>query len=177
MLRAAVFADVSNLYFCVREKMGGKIDYAALRSRAARNLFPVRTIAYGIETTDVSAFKKALRESGWELRFKTPKSFSDGTKKADQDVNIAMDIVRIIDMVDIIVLCSADGDFAPVLRYAKEKGRLTIVHGCGISHELKEVADEHYEITEDLLNASSKTTDGLVLSSYGVCSVTRRTSQ
>lgn len=176
MLRAAVFADISNLYYCVREKMAGKICYSALLRRVTKSFEPVRTIAYGIETTDAGAFKKAVKEAGWEVRFRTPKAFSDGSKKADQDVNIAMDMVRIIDMVDVIILCSADGDFAPVLRYAKERGRLTIVHGCGISHELREVADEYYEITEDLLNAP-KTTDGVVLSSNGFCSVTKRASQ
>lgn len=179
-LRVGVFADVSNLYFCCRDKFKRKLNYEYLLKFCSRKQNLIRGIAYGIETTDSTSFKKALSQSGWEVKFRTPKAFSDGSKKADQDVNIAMDIVRIIDMVDVLVLCSADGDFAPVLKWCKEKGRLTIVYGCGISHELKEVVDEWHEIDESFLekpNAPTGTTESLVVSSHGDCHVHRPTSK
>jgi uncharacterized LabA/DUF88 family protein len=178
-LRIGIFTDVSNLYFCCRDKFKRKLNYENLLKHCSRKQNLIRGIAYGIETTDSTPFKRALSQSGWEVKFRTPKAFSDGSKKADQDVNIAMDIVRIIDMVDVIVLCSADGDFAPVLKWCKEKGRLTIVYGCGISHELKEVVDEWHEIDESFLeklNVSPSPTDQLVVSSDGDCHVHRHAS-
>jgi len=78
------------------------------------------------------------------------------TRKADWDVGLAMDIVRIIDKIDIVVLASADGDIAPALKWAKEKGCRTVVIACKVSRELREVADEHYEIDESLLELERK---------------------
>lgn len=71
--------------------------------------------------------------------------------KADWDVGIAVDIMRIINRVDILVLGSADGDLAPVIEWAKEQQCKTIVCACNISRELREVADEIFEIDEFFL--------------------------
>ena len=72
-------------------------------------------------------------------------------KKADWDVGIAIDIVRAINRVDILVLGSADGDLAPLLSWAKEQQCKTVVCACNISYELREVADELIEIDESFL--------------------------
>jgi uncharacterized LabA/DUF88 family protein len=149
--RVGVFADVSNLYFCCREKYKKKLDYLKLLKFAEGKDNLIKAIAYGIHSTDSNGFKNALKNIGWQINFKNPKSFSDGSKKADCDIMMVMDIVRSIDMVDKIVLCTADGDFAPLVIWCHEKGRSVQIIGSGISHELTDIVDGYTEISEKFL--------------------------
>ena len=149
--RIGVFADVSNLYFCCREKYNKKLNYEKLLKFAEGKDNLIKAIAYGIYSTDCNGFKNALKNIGWSVNFKNPKSFADGSKKADCDVLLIMDIVRNIDMVDKVILCTADGDFAPLVQWCHEKGRMVHVIGCNISHELKDVVDGYTEISEEFL--------------------------
>ncbi len=72
-------------------------------------------------------------------------------RKADWDVGLAIDVVRIVDRVDQVVIGSADGDLAPLVEWVKEQGCRCIVFACNISRELRDVADEVIEIDEALL--------------------------
>lgn len=72
-------------------------------------------------------------------------------RKADWDVGIAMDIVRIADRLDVVVIGTADGDLAPVVRWAQDKGCECMIFACTISRELRETADKVIEIDESLL--------------------------
>jgi uncharacterized LabA/DUF88 family protein len=72
-------------------------------------------------------------------------------RKADWDVGLAIDVVRIVDRVDQVVIGSADGDLAPLVEWVKEQGCRCIVFACNISRELRDVADEVIEIDDALL--------------------------
>lgn len=72
-------------------------------------------------------------------------------RKADWDVGLTIDIIDMIDRFDTIVIGSADGDLAPTVNWAKNKGCYCVVFACNISRELKECADTVYEIDESLL--------------------------
>jgi uncharacterized LabA/DUF88 family protein len=148
--RVGIFADVSNLYFCCKERFQKKINYEKLLSFCTNGDNCIISKAYGIHSTDSSSFKNALKNIGWATEFKSPKSFGDGTKKADCDLIMVMDVVRSIDLIDKIILCTADGDFAPLIDWAFEQGRSVLVVGCNISHELKDKT-ECIEITKELL--------------------------
>jgi len=149
-LRIGIFADVSNLYFCCRERFQKKIDYAKLLKFCIGSDNLIKAVAYGIHSTDSNGFKNALKNIGWDINFRTPKSFSDGSKKADCDITIVMDIVRSIDLVDKIILCTADGDFCQLVQWCFEKGRSVKVVGCNISHELTQIT-ECVEVNKELL--------------------------
>ncbi len=73
------------------------------------------------------------------------------TRKADWDVGIAIDIVRLIQRVDTIILGSADSDLAPVVEYVREQGCRCVIYACNISKELREVANATIEIDENIL--------------------------
>ncbi|HEU5369733.1 MAG TPA: NYN domain-containing protein, partial [Ktedonobacterales bacterium] len=51
-------------------------------------------------------------------------TFSSGAKKADLDLDLCMDIVRMVDAgaVDCISLVSGDSDFLPLLEYCSDHG-------------------------------------------------------
>ncbi len=89
-------------------------------------------------TTAIDSAKKALR-SKRDIR------------KANWDVGIAMDVVRIINRVDKIIIGSADGDFAPLAEWIREQGCKCTVYACNISRELREAATETIEIDETVL--------------------------
>jgi uncharacterized LabA/DUF88 family protein len=74
-------------------------------------------------------------------------------KKADWDVGLAIDVVRVVNRVDIVVLGSGDGDLAPLVEYIKEQQAQCVICACNISRELHDVADSCIEIDEDLLEA------------------------
>jgi hypothetical protein len=73
-------------------------------------------------------------------------------KKADWDVAIAIDAIRIAHKVDCVILASGDGDFVPLLQYLKQLGVQTEVvsFGKSISANLKEEADIFMDLSEDL---------------------------
>jgi uncharacterized LabA/DUF88 family protein len=48
--------------------------------------------------------------------------FYSGEKKADWDVGIAIDIVRMSEKIDTVVLVSGDGDFTELLKYVRSRG-------------------------------------------------------
>jgi len=77
--------------------------------------------------------------------------FYGGLKKADWDVGIVIDAVRIAPSVDVIVLASGDGDFVSLVEYLKNQGKRVevIAFGRSASSRLKEVADEFIDLEED----------------------------
>jgi uncharacterized LabA/DUF88 family protein len=113
-----------------------------------------RAIAYAVDTgaDDTNkVFIEALHESGFEIKQKMITTFVDGSKKADWDVGIAMDAIRLGSKVDSIVLVSGDGDFCPVVNYMQQaQGCLVEVMAFGrtTNKELRELADEFIDIEE-----------------------------
>ena len=71
-------------------------------------------------------------------------------KKADWDVGITIDAVRIAPNVDAIILASGDGDFLQLVEYLKNQGKRVeiIAFGRSASARLKEAADEFIDLEE-----------------------------
>ncbi|HDH99216.1 MAG TPA: NYN domain-containing protein, partial [bacterium] len=69
-------------------------------------------------------------------------------KKADWDVGITVDAIRISSSVDTIVLCSGDGDFLQLVEYLKNQGKRVevIAFGRSTSSKLKESADQFIDL-------------------------------
>lgn len=160
MKRILFVADISNLYYTVAKRFGGKkLDYRFLLNKIVGDSLAIRAIAYGAEIkNEASAFKEFLRSIGFEIKYKSPSEFKTDIpglldRKADWDVGIAMDVVSMVDSVDIVVFGTADGDMAPCLEYVKSKGKLAFVIGSGISRHLKEVATDFIEITPEYLES------------------------
>lgn len=156
MNRIGVFVDVSNLYYCIKKKYNGrKLSYKKYLDYVKDLGTVVKATAYGCRINDeAKGFIFCLKETGFETKFKTVKTFSRDTgvqRKADWDVGIAIDIVRTIKEFDMIVLGTADGDLEPVVDWCMENAVDVIVVACGISRDLKKRATEFIEIPESLL--------------------------
>ena len=154
--RIGVFVDVSNLYYCIGKKFDNrKLDYGAYLAYV-KELGDVQiATAYGAQMrSEASGFIHCLKQLGFDPKYKVPKDYHNKEsfrRKADWDVGIAMDIVRLIERVDMIVLGTADGDLRPLVDWVKERGVEVIALACGISRELKDSVTKYIEIPESML--------------------------
>ena len=88
-------------------------------------------------------FFDALTKIGFDVRMKDLQTFFGGAKKGDWDVGLAMDVIRMANKLDTVVLVSGDGDFKDMLEYVKAAGcrAEVIAFGRTASSMLKEEAD------------------------------------
>ncbi|HLW00948.1 MAG TPA: NYN domain-containing protein [Ktedonobacterales bacterium] len=124
--RIGVFVDVANLLYSARNMRIG-IDFGRLLDFLRGNRRLVRAHAYCPTSPDPRAeqmFLDAVKGLGYRITTKNYKTFSSGAKKADLDLDLCMDIVRLVDSgsVDCISLVSGDSDFLPLLEYCSDHG-------------------------------------------------------
>ena len=112
----------------------------------------MRAIAYVISTEsgEEKGFFDALTKLGIETKQKELQVFFGGAKKADWDVGIAVDAIRLAPAVDAVVICSGDGDFIPLVEQLQSMGKQVevIAFGKSSSSKLKEVADDFIDLCE-----------------------------
>lgn len=117
MKKIAIFADVQNLYYTVRQVYGCHFNYAALWAQVSQQGRIVEAYAYAIDRGDPKQqqFQQILRNLGFTVKLKPYIQRSDGSAKGDWDVGIAIDIMDAAPRVDTVVLASGDGDFDMLL--------------------------------------------------------------
>lgn len=157
--KALLIVDVSNLYYCVRKQYGDsqRLDYELLIDRLTQEVRITRAIAYGADMNHAaSGFKAVLHRLGFETKYKQPKVYPSATlgketRKADWDVGMAMDVVRLAKDYDIVIFGTADGDLAPCVDYIREQypDKECWVMACGISRELKAACHQWREIQRE----------------------------
>ena len=126
--KIALFADVQNLYYTVRQAHGCHFNYAALWAEVSREGQIVEAVAYAIDRGDSK--QQQLRNLGFEVRLKPFIQRSDGSAKGDWDVGITLDVIDAASRVDQVVLASGDGDFDLLLeRVIQRHGAEAVVYG------------------------------------------------
>jgi uncharacterized LabA/DUF88 family protein len=136
--RVGIFVDVSNMYWAVK-RLGAALNFRALREAAVGERKLIRAVAY------------ALTKAGFEVKLKELQVFAGGKKKADWDVGMAMDMVRMGPLLDVVMLVSGDGDFVPVVEFMQQSGHLVEVMAFreGVSAKLVEHADAYTDLGKD----------------------------
>ncbi|MGC9598837.1 MAG: NYN domain-containing protein [Minisyncoccia bacterium] len=123
-------------------------EYARLPLRTART---TRTAEENGELSSEGAFFEALTKAGFELRMKDLQIYAGGMKKADWDVGMAVDAIRMASFLDVVILVTGDGDFLPLVDYLKwGAGRLVEVAAFrrSASSKIQEAADRFINIEE-----------------------------
>ncbi|BCG22858.1 MULTISPECIES: NYN domain-containing protein [Pseudomonas] len=131
MKKIAVFADVQNLYYTVRQAYGCHFNYTALWKDIAARGEIVEAYAYAIDRGDArqQQFQQILRNLGFTVKLKPFIQRADGSAKGDWDVGITIDILDAAARVDEIVLASGDGDFDLLLDRVRDRGVEAVAYG------------------------------------------------
>lgn len=149
--RVAVFIDTQNLYHSAKNLYRARVNFANVLKESVAGRTLVRAISYVVttESGEEKAFFDALTKIGIETRTKDLQIFYGGAKKADWDVGMAVDAVKIAPKVDAVVLATGDGDFVPLVEYLKNNGTQVevIAFGKSSSARLKEVADDFIDMS------------------------------
>ena len=148
--RVVVLIDVQNLYYSARHLYGRKVNFKEILKTAVARRHLIRAIAYVVRTEsgEEQPFFDALVRAGIETKVKDLQIFLGGAKKADWDVGISVDAIRLAQLVDTIVIISGDGDFVPLVEYLKNQGRQVEVASFGrsSSQKLKDVVDDFLDL-------------------------------
>ena len=151
--RVGVFIDAQNMYHSAQHVGGGNPNFAEILKEAVAGRRLVRAIAYVVrgKTGTEQVFFDALEKLGIETKEKELQEWASGAKKADWDVGLAVDAIRISDLVDVVVIVSGDGDFIPLVEYLQHRGRLVEVVGFRptTSGKIQDLADDFVDLAAD----------------------------
>jgi len=152
--RVGVFIDVQNMYYSGKNVHGRKVNFGNIVKEAVAGRKLIRAIAYVVrtETKEEQPFFEALYNLGIETREKDLQIFTTGLKKADWDVGLTVDAIRLAPSLDAIVIVSGDGDYVPLVEYLqKSSGKQVEVVAFAetTSSRLIEVADDFIDLSED----------------------------
>lgn len=152
--RVGVFIDTQNLYHSAKHLYKSRVNFQNVLQDAVGDRILVRAIAYVISTEsgDETGFFDALTKIGIETKVKDLQIFSDGAKKADWDVGLAIDAVKLAPKLDTVIIASGDGDFVPLIEYLdmNEGCQVEVISfGKSSSSKLKEAAHAFTDMCED----------------------------
>lgn len=150
--RVGILVDVQNMYYTGKVLYKKKVSFKNILLEAASGRKLIRAIAYGVKTEEglEEKFFEALESQGFEVKTKDLQIFAGGAKKADWDVGIAVDAIKMSRSLDVIVLVSGDGDYIPMIEYVQN------TTGCRVeviafkkstSAKLIDVADDFIDLS------------------------------
>lgn len=149
--RVGVFIDIQNLYYSAKHLYKKKVNFKMVLDDAVNNRTLIRAIAYVVRADELkeNTFFEALENMGFDIQEKELQVFAGGMKKGDWDVGIAVDTIKMAQKLDVIVLVSGDGDYAPLVEYLKNAQGCRVevmAFGRSTSSKLKDVADEFIDL-------------------------------
>lgn len=151
--RVGIFIDTQNLYHSAKNLYKAKVDFGSVVKEALGKRQLVRAIAYvaSTESGEEQGFFEALNKLNIETKTKDLQIFYGGAKKADWDVGIAVDTIKMAGKLDVVILSTGDGDFIPLVEYLKMQGCQVeiIAFGRSSSGKLREAADDFVDMCED----------------------------
>ncbi|MBR8835295.1 MAG: NYN domain-containing protein [Stigonema ocellatum SAG 48.90 = DSM 106950] len=143
--RVAIFIDGANLFYAALQ-LGIEIDYAKLLCYLTDSRRLLRAFFYtGIDRAHEKqqGFLLWMRRNGYRVVTKDLVQVPDGSKKANLDVEIAVDMINLAPYYDTAVLVSGDGDLTYAVNAVTYKGvRVEVASVRGMtSDSLIDVAD------------------------------------
>jgi uncharacterized LabA/DUF88 family protein len=132
--RVAIFVDGANMFYA-QKQLGWNIDFVRVLEHLSRGHELVAAFYYTGEIgpdPQQEAFLRALTYHGYTVRKKPVKEIADAQtgrtlRKANLDVEIAIDMLLTLDQYDVAYLLSGDGDLERVVRELRSRGKRVYV--------------------------------------------------
>ncbi len=152
--RVGVLVDVSNMYHSAKNLYKKRVNFREILKEAVGGRKLIRATAYVIKTEAEEGihFFEALSQQGFEVKMKDLQIFAGGAKKADWDVGITVDAIKLSEKLDVIILVTGDGDYIPLVNYLQNtKGCLVEVMAFRktASSKLIEEADDFINLSDN----------------------------
>lgn len=152
--RVGIYIDTQNLYHCAKNLYHARVNFGQVVKDALAGRHLIRAIAYVISTEsgEEKGFFEALEKVGIETKTKNLQIFAGGSKKADWDVGLAVDAIKMAPKLDSIIIVSGDGDFVPLVEYLQENQGCqveVVSFGKSTSGKLIEAADHFTDLDEN----------------------------
>lgn len=122
--RVVIFIDGASIFY-VATQLGIEIDYAKLLNCLTHHGHLVHAFFYtSIDSTNERQrrFLYRVQQQGYRIITKELIQFSDGSRKANLNVEIAVDAMRLATYCDTVVLLSGDGELAYAVDMIASKG-------------------------------------------------------
>lgn len=173
--RVAIFIDGSNLFYAALQ-LGIEIDYSKLLYRLTGGSRLLRSFFYtGVDRTNEKqqGFLLWMRRNGYRVIAKDLVQLPDGSKKANLDVEIAVDMMALVSAYDTAILVSGDGDLAYAVDAVSYRGaRVEVVSLRSMtSDSLINVADLYIDldqIKEDIQKNTKHSDPYRTFSGFGI---------
>lgn len=148
-----ILVDVQNMYHTSKLAIGAKVSYERLIRLIKGERGLVRAFAYIVDSAvNQDNFINHLYAAGFDVRRKPMLERSDGSRKADWDVGITIDAVKLGAKCDVIALVSGDGDFVPLVDYLSSRGIRVELYSFYdyTSNNLIRHSDQFFPLTESI---------------------------
>jgi uncharacterized LabA/DUF88 family protein len=151
--RVGIFVDAANIELAC-DRLRARFDWKKILNILTLDRQLVRAIAYSPVHDDpgvsieTQRFVEPFLGGGFKVVTKPLKRFADGSIKANVDIELALDVVEMLDRLDIVVLASGDGDFVRLVEVVQSKGvRVEVVAvGSSTASNLKHAADQFIDL-------------------------------
>jgi uncharacterized LabA/DUF88 family protein len=151
--RVGVFVDAANIELAC-DRLRSRIDWKKLLDFLTEGRQLIRAIAYSPVHDDpgvsleTQRFAEPFLDKGFRVVTKPLKRFADGSIKANVDIEMALDIMEMLDRLDVVCLVSGDGDFQRLVEVVQMKGVRVEVVGVGTStaSQLRNAGDRFIDI-------------------------------
>jgi uncharacterized protein (TIGR00288 family) len=145
--KVGLFIDAANLYYAANVAHL-KIDFEQMFSWFGKNCEQVNLnfyTAFNPEDANQIEFLDDLAAQGYHVVKKPIRIFNDMTK-GNMDIELAVDALMNVQLFDVFVLISGDGDFQYLVRALEGLGKQTVIIGVGgfTSFDLHQEADNYF---------------------------------
>lgn len=151
MLKMGIYIDHEN----IRLSGGQDLDFEVLLNHLRDGYYLIRASIYAIVDSDqpqdlqnrLHKYRDKLRYIGYKVIEKERVHYVDKetgkqTSKSNIDMELAIDVLREVENLDVVVIISGDGDFVRLVEAVQSKGRRVFVMAFeNVSKNLREVAD------------------------------------
>ncbi len=153
VVRVGVFVDTANIELAT-DRLRVRFDWSKVLRLLLRDRQLVRAVAYSpihddpAVSIETQRFVEPFLDRGFKIVTKPFRRFQDGSIKANLDIELALDVVAMLDRLDVLVLVSGDGDFQRLVELAQSRGVRVEVAAVGASTagNLRHAADQFTDL-------------------------------